>query len=85
MIGFPCTEWDENGIKKQEKPQGHILENMRIRHVFTHFTLELTPVICQADSHFKGEGTFIPIANLNEAGFPTLFKKLFPVVKSESV
>ena len=44
----------------------------RIRHVFTHFTLELDLV---RRDHPEGDGWWHPLDRLDEAGLPTLYRK----------
>ena len=44
----------------------------RVRHVFTHFALDLS---IEAASEPKGEGWWQPLAALDEAGLPTLYRR----------
>ena len=44
----------------------------RIRHVFTHFALELTLV---RRDHPEGDGWWQPLERLQEAGLPTLYRR----------
>ena len=44
----------------------------RVRHVFTHFALDLR---IEAASEPKGEGSWQPLAALDEAGLPTLYRR----------
>jgi A/G-specific adenine glycosylase len=44
----------------------------RVRHLFTHFALELSVV---ASDKTTGEGWWHPIDRLDEAGLPTLYKR----------
>lgn len=50
-----------------------------IRHVFTHFALELDVVDC-AEPH--GDGWWQPVKRLHEAGLPTLFARAAEAVLS---
>ncbi|MDB5689061.1 MAG: A/G-specific adenine glycosylase [Sphingomonas bacterium] len=50
------------------RPIGHV------RHVFTHFALELAVVAADAPAHVQG-GEWWPVERIAEAGLPTLFAK----------
>jgi len=52
----------------------------RVRHVFTHFALELTVVA--ADRPPAGEGWWQPLDSLPSAGLPTLYRKAAEAVVS---
>jgi A/G-specific adenine glycosylase len=75
MTGLPCSEWvlkdDFNLQIALKNVTNYTIKNVIIRHIFTHFALELTPVII----HTNENGRFIDPANNNEP-FPTLFKKV---------
>ena len=51
----------------------------RVRHVFTHFTLELTIV---AASDACGDGWWQPLDSLDDAGLPTLYRRCVEAVLS---
>jgi A/G-specific adenine glycosylase len=65
MAALPGGDWDERG----PQPFNSI---GTVRHVFTHFALELDVVV---RSEPVGEGWWQPIATINEAGLPTLYRK----------
>ena len=65
MAALPSNDWSE--------AHGRTANPIAtIRHVFTHFALELD-VICSAETH--GDGWWQPIERLHEAGLPSLFQK----------
>ena len=65
MAALPGTDWADSA------PTGESALGT-VRHVFTHFALELA-VRRRADP--VGEGWWEPIELLDEAGFPTLYRK----------
>ncbi|MCE7886116.1 MAG: A/G-specific adenine glycosylase [Alphaproteobacteria bacterium PRO2] len=77
MIGLPTSSWEEAG-----KRPALALKNLKttdfgtsVRHVFTHFELELA----LKTSGYKGEipdgYAWIEATDIENAGFPTVFKK----------
>jgi A/G-specific adenine glycosylase len=70
MAALPGPEWSE-GPMQAPNPLG------RIRHVFTHFVLELDIV---ARSEPAGDGWWYPLARLDDAGLPTLYRKAVEAV-----
>jgi A/G-specific adenine glycosylase len=65
MAALPGPDWSD------EKPQpSEILGH--VRHVFTHFALELHLV---PRGEPRGEGWWQPLDRLDEAGLPTLYRK----------
>ena len=66
MAALPGGEWTEAPSLPQPTALG------RVRHVFTHFALELE-VVSRPEP--VGEGWWHAIAALNEAGLPTLYRK----------
>lgn len=46
-----------------------------VRHVFTHFALEMSVVRIEEPAQPEGEGDWWPLDRLDEAGLPTLFAK----------
>ena len=65
MAALPGTDWTQ-GAPGPRKAIG------TVRHVFTHFTLNLRVV---ARAKEEGEGWWHPLHQLDEAGLPTLYKK----------
>jgi A/G-specific adenine glycosylase len=65
MAALPGSEWSE----ATQEPEDAI---GRVRHVFTHFSLDLQVAI-RAEA--EGEGWWHPLDRLHEAGLPTLYRK----------
>jgi A/G-specific adenine glycosylase len=65
MAALPGTEWNE-------VPPGRLRAIGTVRHVFTHFSLDLHIV---ARDEPTGEGWWQPLDQLDEAGLPTLYRK----------
>jgi len=79
MIGFPTSQWDEDAGFLNE---GHVDPNVKIRHVFTHFALTLYPIVIRENSH-ENSARYEKIETIGAIGLPTLFQKLWNVVKSD--
>jgi A/G-specific adenine glycosylase len=65
MSALPGSDWNDAAPKK-------LNPLATVRHVFTHFSLDLS-VAERAEN--LGEGWWQPIAELDEAGLPTLYLK----------
>lgn len=65
MAALPGTEWTD-----RPAASGDVLGT--VRHVFTHFTLELA---VERREQPVGEGWWQPVDRLDEAGLPTLYKR----------
>jgi A/G-specific adenine glycosylase len=65
MAALPGGEWTA-----EEPAAGPVLA--RIRHVFTHFALELD-VVAAGDK--PADGWWQPLGSIDEAGLPTLYRK----------
>jgi A/G-specific adenine glycosylase len=48
-----------------------------IRHVFTHFSLDLA-IVARAEA--QGDGWWQPLERLGDAGLPTLYRKAIAAV-----
>ena len=66
MAALPGSEWSELPLT----PSGNDLGT--VRHVFTHFTLDLSVVLA---SDPAGHGWWQPRERLEEAGLPTLYRR----------
>lgn len=57
-----------------------------VSHVFTHFSLALTVHVAHVarDSMPPGEGEWWPLARIEDAGLPTLFRRAAQAVRKES-
>ena len=65
MAALPGTEWGA-------EPVDGLNRIATVRHVFTHFSLDLQ-IIARAEPH--GEGWWHPLDRIDEAGLPTLYRK----------
>ena len=72
MAALPGSDWGTDIL-----PNERVLA--RVRHVFTHFSLDLAVV---PSSAAQGEGWWHPIDRLDEAGLPTLYAKAVQAVLS---
>jgi len=75
MAALPGSEWTE------ESPHGANALGT-VRHVFTHFSLDLQVV---PSSDPTGDGWWHPVESLNEAGLPTLYRKACEVALGREV
>ena len=64
MAALPGPEWQDSPAS------GAAIAN--VRHVFTHFSLDLAVVPAAAP---QGEGWWQPINGIAEAGLPTLYRR----------
>lgn len=74
MVGFPTSGW----VDIQEDIPKKDSANLKIRHVFTHFALTLYPKIIR-----KQTEQMISFGDVDHIGLPTLFKKLWNMIRSE--
>jgi A/G-specific adenine glycosylase len=65
MPALPGTDWGET-------PNGQSGRLGSVRHVFTHFSLDLA---IEARSEPAGDGWWQPLDSLDEAGLPTLYQR----------
>lgn len=77
MAALPSTPWEaQPGDALAHAPAD--LEWIRvgaIEHVFTHFALTLTVYRAESVNTPSGAGWWSPIAGIDEAGLPTVFRK----------
>ncbi|MGQ0527521.1 MAG: A/G-specific adenine glycosylase [Alphaproteobacteria bacterium] len=93
MPGFPTSSWDKAGkaIKPPIALQSFKMEtagrNAVVRHVFTHFELELTLKKARAAKGFKAPAGYkwVEAGALKNVGFPSLFKKAFKLYNREGI
>ena len=64
MAALPGPDWQDMPLEAPAIAQ--------VRHVFTHFTLDLAVVPAAAPD---GEGWWQPIDRLADAGLPTLYRR----------
>lgn len=79
MVGFPTSEWIDLSDSLPET-DGMIVKE-KVKHVFTHFALTLTPVICTLDKSL--DGVWIDCDAVDDAGLPTLFMKVWKLMKNQ--
>ena len=72
MAALPGSDWTET--QPAQRPLG------TVRHVFTHFSLELA---IERRSDPIGDGWWHPLDRLDEAGLPTLYRKAAEAVLKE--
>ena len=70
MAALPGSDWSE-------APAMPVNSIATVRHVFTHFSLDLA-IVPRAGP--DGEGWWQPLDRLDEAGLPTLYRKAFKAV-----
>jgi A/G-specific adenine glycosylase len=66
MAALPGGDWTEEPL------QAHTLAIGKVRHVFTHLTLDLT-IVPRLDP--VGDGWWHPLDRLADAGLPTLYRR----------
>jgi A/G-specific adenine glycosylase len=71
MAALPGPEWSDTPIAPVPPPLA------TVRHVFTHFALELSIVSAEGP---EGDGWWHPIGSLHEAGLPTLYRRAAELV-----
>lgn len=72
MAALPGSDWTDSPPAQREPLA-------RLRHVFSHFSLDLTIEKCHEP---VGEGWWQPLDRLGEAGLPTLYAKAAGIVLS---
>ena len=77
MRALPDDGWSARGDGHGEPPlAGQWREAGTVRHGFTHFELDLTVLVCAKGSLSPdGDGEWWPLADLDQAGLPTLYAK----------
>jgi A/G-specific adenine glycosylase len=77
MLGLPTGAWDAEPLPGDGAPASAQWDEAgAVDHVFTHFALNLTLYCAATERREPAEGTWWPIARIDEAGLPTLFAKL---------
>lgn len=66
MTALPGPEWSDRPLPLDRAPLA------KLRHVFTHFALDLTVV---GDGEPQGEGLWQPLDQIARAGLPTLYRR----------
>jgi A/G-specific adenine glycosylase len=73
MAALPGSEWTEAPVHGANTIGA-------VRHVFTHFSLDLHIVL---GSNAMGEGWWQPVGRLSEAGLPTLYRRAAELALAE--
>jgi A/G-specific adenine glycosylase len=76
MAALPGSDWTAEKPTSEQPPLAHV------RHVFTHFALELS---LTASDEVPSEGWWQPIATLHAAGLPTLYRRAADALLSTRV
>ena len=86
MRALPDDGWSAQGDGHGEPPlPGEWRDMGSLRHGFTHFDLTLKVMVyLEGPLGSVGEGEFWPLAQLDEAGLPTLFAKAAQLVLAQS-
>ncbi len=79
MRALPGGEWGESA---GDAPAGST-QRGPVRHVFTHFALDLFVDVASDASLAVGEGIWWPITRLDEAGLPTLYRRAAAIALGE--
>lgn len=66
MAALPGPDWSSEQIEPPAPPLA------RVRHVFTHFELQLSVVASDA---VEGDGWWAPVGRLEDQGLPTLYRR----------
>ncbi len=84
MRALPSGTWDARGANYDGAP---VAANWRpigqVSHVFTHFALDLDIVAATALTRPAIEGEWWPIADIENAGLPTLFVKAAMLARAQ--
>jgi A/G-specific adenine glycosylase len=71
MSALPGPEWSDNLMPLIGSPVA------KLRHVFTHFALDLTIV---AGGEVEDDGWWQPIDRIADAGLPTLYRRAVDLI-----
>ena len=83
MRALPDDGWSARADGSGEAPlPGQWQSAGLVRHTFTHFALELSVHMQREQSAPEGEGEWWPVAEIENAGLPTLFAKAARLVLS---
>lgn len=80
-LAWPSAGWD--GSPEDEPP---LAADWRaaapVRHVFTHFELELSVLVAETEGGNPRRGSFVPAAEFQRAALPTLMRKVWDVASA---
>ncbi len=81
MRALPGSAWGDSPTAAPPETT----EMGELRHVFTHFALDLSVDRATDASLAVGEGTWWPIDRLDEAGLPTLYRRAAELAMGETI
>ncbi|MCK0532257.1 A/G-specific adenine glycosylase [Sphingobium agri] len=86
MRALPSSDWSDAPTAAPPMAAEWKTVSQPVGHVFTHFSLALTVHVAHVanESIPPGEGEWWPLARLEEAGLPTLFRRAADVAMKES-
>jgi len=86
MRALPSSDWSAAPDATPPLPASWTALSEPVAHVFTHFSLALTVHVAHVaqDSLPPGEGEWWPLARMEEAGLPTLFRRAAEAAMKES-
>lgn len=84
MRALPTGPWADTPPAVEDAPfaAAWTLHNATVTHGFTHFELVCTLVSVTLDRHAEVHGEWWPIADLDNAGLPTVFAKAAAMMRS---
>ncbi|HEX7741301.1 MAG TPA: A/G-specific adenine glycosylase [Sphingobium sp.] len=87
MRALPSSDWNGAPDATAPLPARWQTLDSPVAHVFTHFSLALTVHVAHApqDTTPPGEGEWWPLACIDEAGLPTLFRRAAEAAMKESM
>ncbi|SMO69511.1 A/G-specific adenine glycosylase [Paracoccus laeviglucosivorans] len=80
-LAFPSTGWD--GSDLPPPAAGDWQELGLVRHIFTHFALDLTVKTAQLTANPE-RGTLLPLREFSPSALPGLMRKAFALVRPET-
>ncbi|HKY79926.1 MAG TPA: A/G-specific adenine glycosylase [Sphingobium sp.] len=86
MRALPSSDWSAGPDPTPPLPARWSRLDEPVQHVFTHFSLALSVHVAHVpqDSVPPGEGEWWPLARMDEAGLPTLFRRAAEAAMKES-
>ncbi len=86
MRALPSSDWSERPDASPPLPARWTPLMEPVAHIFTHFSLALTVHVAHVPQETlpPGEGEWWPLADIGEAGLPTLFRRAAEAVMKES-
>ena len=76
MMEVPTSDWAEPHEADPPVAASWTRAPAPVRHVFSHFALNLTVHHAEFDSDFPGRGRWVPFSRLRDEALPSLFRKV---------